>query len=142
MYFLLIMHPVDDKVEADGEVKANNEVNERIISHRMHTFYQLFPSFSNFDFIDRVEFLRGNECVHSQYLSSVPKQFVVTMRFAIVVSGLLLMEYQRVEALPGSATDKYSAKPYQLSQRIITNDNSVSICDDLELRFVDPNRYH
>uniref|UniRef100_A0A0W0FCW4 Other 1 protein kinase n=1 Tax=Moniliophthora roreri TaxID=221103 RepID=A0A0W0FCW4_MONRR len=125
MYFLLIMHPADDqvgtngeagadgKVGTDGEVNAGNNVNELVISHRMHTFHELFPSFSNFDFSRRVEFLKGNEYVQSQYMSSVPGQFVVTMRFAIVVSSLLRVEYQRVEALPDSATDKFSATLYQ-----------------------------
>ncbi|KAI3609283.1 hypothetical protein WG66_010668 [Moniliophthora roreri] len=112
VYFLLIMHPVNDMVE----VNAGNDVNERIISHRMHTFHELFPSFSNFYFGRRIEFLKGNESIHSQYLSSVPKQFVVTMRFAIVVSRLLRVEYQRVEALPESTTAKFSAKPYKRLQ--------------------------
>uniref|UniRef100_A0A0W0G1V1 Protein kinase domain-containing protein n=1 Tax=Moniliophthora roreri TaxID=221103 RepID=A0A0W0G1V1_MONRR len=91
MYFLLIMHPADDqvgtngeagadgKVGTDGEVNAGNNVNELVISHRMHTFHELFPLFSNFDFSRRVEFLKGNEYVQSQYMSSVLGQFVVTM---------------------------------------------------------------
>uniref|UniRef100_A0A0W0GA93 Fungal-type protein kinase domain-containing protein n=1 Tax=Moniliophthora roreri TaxID=221103 RepID=A0A0W0GA93_MONRR len=112
MYFLLIMHPVNGKVEADSEDVSNN-VNELVISHRMHTFHELFPSFSNFDFGRRIEFLKGNKNVQSRYKSSVPKQFVVAMQFAIRVSKQLRVEYQRVEALPESTADKFSAKPYK-----------------------------
>uniref|UniRef100_A0A0W0GEK1 Uncharacterized protein n=1 Tax=Moniliophthora roreri TaxID=221103 RepID=A0A0W0GEK1_MONRR len=102
------MHPVNDMVE----VNAGNDVNERIISHRMHTFHELFSSFSNFDSSRRIEFLKGNESVQSRYNSLVPEQFVVPMRFAIVVSRLLRVEYQRVE----STTAKFSAKPYKRLQ--------------------------
>uniref|UniRef100_A0A0W0GAC5 Protein kinase domain-containing protein n=1 Tax=Moniliophthora roreri TaxID=221103 RepID=A0A0W0GAC5_MONRR len=113
VYFLLIMHPVNGKVGADGEVNAGNNVNELVISHRMHTFHELFPSFSNFDVSNRLDFLKGDEDAKLRYKSSVPKQFVVAMQFAIAVSKQLRVEYQRVEALPELTADKFSAKPYK-----------------------------
>ncbi|KAI3596159.1 hypothetical protein WG66_008975 [Moniliophthora roreri] len=102
MYFLLFMHPENDKITADDAQK------------RLHKFHKIFVYSTGINGATtaRAEFLKGNATVEMEIIETVPEPFTAALACAVFLATELRQEYVRIEALLGSTNDPYSAELY------------------------------
>ncbi|ESK85646.1 hypothetical protein Moror_9949 [Moniliophthora roreri MCA 2997] len=98
MYFLLFMHPEDDQITKDDADRRLYKFEGIFVNSAMATARHMF--------------LHGNAKVEMEIVETVPEPFKLLLACVMFLAKLLRGEYVRVEALPDSARNRYSAQLY------------------------------